>query len=143
MFWSSSAFKTVVLFEAINVHERAKQSRCDDLPKTKSLNWSSISSNERTFGGSDPSKQRILVRSGTEVTSSSNSLPGYDRYSGTSPVGHLHSGNTKFWSRKNVHVIFVSASVSTSIEGKSLLRKRGILSGFQNPRFLSYLFFNS
>ena len=44
---------------------------------------------------------------------------------------HLHSENTKIWSRKNVHAIFVSASVSSSIEGKSLLRKRDI---FLDPK---------
>ena len=29
------------------------------------------------------------------------------QYSGTSPLGHLHSGD-KIWSRKNVHIIFTS-----------------------------------
>ena len=40
-------------------------------------------------------------------------------YSGTSPLGHLYSRDTKFGCEKNVYIIFVSV---TSIEGTPLSR---------------------
>ena len=47
-------------------------------------------------------------------------------YSGTSPLGHLHSRDTKIWCRKNVHIIFVTV---TSIERTPLFRERDTFVG--------------
>lgn len=49
--------------------------------------------------------------------------------------GHLHSGD-KFWSQKNVHVIIIVVSV-TSTEGTTLFRERDYFSGSQIPGLTS------
>ena len=55
-------------------------------------------------------------------------------YSGTSPLGHLYSRDTKIWCRKNVHIIFVTV---TSIERTRLFRGKGHFCGSQRPGFTS------
>ena len=50
----------------------------------------------------------------------------------TSPLGHLHTGDTKFGDpRKIVHIIFVHVFV-TSVEGKPLFRGRDTCAGSRN-----------
>ena len=43
-------------------------------------------------------------------------------YSETPPLGHLHSGDTKFGPLKKVHIIFIFV---TSIEGTLLIQGKG------------------
>ena len=86
-------------------------------------------------------EKRNLRKSQINQETTPNILLEYKwRYSGTCPLGHLHSWDTNMiWSRKNVHIIFESV---TSIEGhtsKQLLVFRGKEHSFLVPKPEFYL----